>query len=171
MTEPFAVYEKALKATTQLTTENVQRVFTECLADPQAAEGDPTIEVEGIMHTWIFNGEAIEAHDAEISAMLAKLPTEFQSVGVGGGGGWSFLNMCYDRDGNQWTGLHLEVERLVMLGIAAGKATFQMPRGMWEILPGGMPYIVVDPAGLRHIEMGVGSDGPIMKPTKRGGTE
>ena len=60
------------------------------------------------------------------------------------GGGWSFLNMCVDKDGNQWTGFHEIVDKLLMLGIAIGKMSFLLPKQMWSILPGGMPYVVVN---------------------------
>jgi len=29
------------------------------------------------------------------------------------------------------------------LGIASGKLSYLMPREMWKVLPGGMPYLVV----------------------------
>jgi hypothetical protein len=51
-----------------------------------------------------------------------------------------------DKDGNQWTGLHLVMEQLFMLGLATDQANWCMPdREIWKSLPGGMPYVVVDP--------------------------
>lgn len=73
--------------------------------------------------------------------MLNELPMNFMQSG---GQGWSFLNMCVDKNGNQWTGSHEIVDKLVCLGIASGYANFVLPRGMWKILPGGMPYIAID---------------------------
>jgi len=69
------------------------------------------------------------------------LPDEFHT---GKGGGWSFLDACNDRNGAQWTSLHRTMDQLVCLGHAIGAVSFCLPREMWKILPGGMPYFVVD---------------------------
>jgi hypothetical protein len=78
---------------------------------------------------------------AEIRAMLAELPDQYRKSG---GGGWSFLNACDDRHGTQWTGFHRTMEHLFMLGLAIGAVTLLMPRELWDALPGGMPYYMVD---------------------------
>jgi len=54
--------------------------------------------------------------------------------------GWSFLQMCEDKHGQQWTGEHRAMEELVVLGQAAGFVALLAPREMWPVLPGGMPY-------------------------------
>jgi len=51
--------------------------------------------------------------------------------------------MCMDKHGVQW-GEHRNIEQLVVLGIAAKMVKYCMPRDMWGILPGGMPYIAID---------------------------
>lgn len=56
---------------------------------------------------------------------------------------WSFLNLCTREDGTQWTGSHATMEQLVCLGVGAGKMKYLLPRSMWNILPGGMPYLAV----------------------------
>ena len=114
-----------------LTAQNVEKLFAECFREI----GEPT---EGVMGKAALD---IVGHEPEIESMLAQLPNEFQRTG---GGGWSFLNACMDKDGGQWTGMHLTVDKLFMLGIAAGKAKWLMPRDMWPALPGGMPYIIVN---------------------------
>jgi len=68
------------------------------------------------------------------------LPEQFKGSA---GGGWSFLNACDDKHGNQWTDLHLRMEQLFQLGIGIGKVKCLMPRAMWSALPGGMPYYAV----------------------------
>lgn len=120
-----------------LTAKRVESAFRQCLA----ADGAEGITTEGIMHTVTFGAAAIEGHRDEIRAMLACLPDQFRRSG---GGGWSFLNACTDRDGRQWTGLHMTMEELFLLGMAAGLVTDLMGRDMWPALPGGMPYYVVD---------------------------
>jgi hypothetical protein len=96
--------------------------------------------VEGIVTTVAFSPAAIQAHRADIGALLAELPDSFQSSG---GGGWSFLNACNDRHGVQWTSFQLVMEHLFLLGLAGGQVSELLPRDMWSAFPGGMPYYVV----------------------------
>ena len=124
-----------------LSAQRVSEVFEACLA--HGSESHPTLTVQGIVHTAHFAEIELHDHRAEIGGMLAQLPTEFQPHIEGGGGGWSFLQACMDRDGRQWTGFHLVMEKLVLLGLGTGQVTFCMPREMWEVLPGGMPYFAV----------------------------
>lgn len=126
----------------RLTAEAVDAIVEACLFEP----GEPResqVEVEAVVHTYHFHPGRIAAHTAEISALLAELPVAFRA-GEPGGGGWTFLNACDDRHGRQWTGLHIKVEALFALGIAVGKARWLMPREMWDVLPGGMPYVAVE---------------------------
>ena len=124
---------------TVLDPERVSAIFTDCLF----RDGEDTsnhIKAEGIVRNVGFHPERLQNHKAEIEAMLDELPDEFKKSG---GGGWSFLNACNDKHGNQWTGLHQRMEQLFQLGIGIGKVQYQMPREMWSVLPGGMPYLVV----------------------------
>jgi len=73
--------------------------------------------------------------------MLKCLPDTFMSKS---GGGMSFLNMCNDKDDSQWTDMHQNVDELVCLGKAINVVKFLMPREMCSVLPGGMPYIVIE---------------------------
>lgn len=115
----------------KLTAQNVEKLFAKCFRET----GEP---IEGIGGSAALD---TSAHESDIAEMLAQLPAEFQRSG---GGGWSFLNACMDKGGGQWTGLHSTMDKLFMLGIAAGKAQWLMPREMWPLLPGGMPYVVVN---------------------------
>lgn len=117
---------------TNLTAERVETLFLQCMR----ANGK---DVAGIVTRTTLD---TAGHEAEIAAMLADLPDEFQSSS---GGGWSFLNACHTKAGVQWTDLHSTMEKLFMLGIASGQAQYLMPRELWSALPGGMPYIVVKP--------------------------
>ena len=124
----------------ELTAQNVNNVFMDCLFK----DGEDTsgyIEARGIVMNAGFHPERLESHKAEVAKMLAGLPSEFQKSG---GGGWTFLNACNDKNGNQWTGEHRTMEQLFLLGIALGIAEFQLPREVWGAFPGGMPYIVVN---------------------------
>ena len=59
------------------------------------------------------------------------------------GGGYTFLNLPVDRNGEQW-GEQPTAESLYCLAAALGLAGFCMPREFWSSLPGGVPYIWFD---------------------------
>ena len=124
----------------KLTAENVNSIFMDCLFK----EGEPTenlVKAEGVISTFGFHPGRIKKHTKEIYDMLKQLHKEFQKDS---GGGMSFLNACNDKDGNQWTGLHQDMEQLVVLGIAINKVRYCLPRELWSSLPGSMPYFVVE---------------------------
>lgn len=118
-----------------LTAENVENLHKACLT----TKDTNFIVSFGIRHDAKYSRSAIEAHKAEIRSMFNQLPENFKKSK---GGGWSFLNMCMTKDDVQWTGLHSTMEKLVTLGIAAQLCDYLLPKDMWDILPGGMPYIV-----------------------------
>lgn len=72
--------------------------------------------------------------------MCEQLPESFHESK---GGGWSFLNMCEDKGGNQWSGTHKTMEQLLCLGMAMNKMKILLPREVWKIFPGGMPYVAI----------------------------
>lgn len=119
--------------------EHVQAVFMACLFKDGEDTSDHIV-ADGIVQTVGFHPGRIEEHRQEIHNMLAELPDEFRASN---GGGSSFLNACMNKHGNQWTGVHQTQEQLVQLGIAIGEVEYCLPRDMWKILPGGMPYIAV----------------------------
>lgn len=119
--------------------QRVTNIFLDCLFKDGEETKDHVV-AEGIVQTVGFHPGRLEDHRSEIEALLGELPDEFKASN---GGGWSFLNACMDRHGNQWTGLHQVMEQLVQLGIAIGKVEYQLPREAWSALPGGMPYFVI----------------------------
>jgi len=127
-------------------TKKLEEIFFDCfLTEKELEELDETgeplfevIKVEAIVSNFGFHSERIKKHADEIVDFLDELPDEFKSSG---GGGWSFLNACMDRHGNQWGG-HNHMEQLFALGIAIGKVKFLMPRKMWRSFPGGVPYVL-----------------------------
>ncbi len=121
-----------------LTAKNVNDVFMDCLFQ-SGEDTSRAILAEGVVHKFGFNPDRLEAHKTEIREMLECLPDEFQADK---GGGTSFMNACITKDGDQWGG-HSDIEKLLVLGIATKQAEILMPRDMWNILPGGMPYIGV----------------------------
>jgi hypothetical protein len=114
----------------------VEELIKDCLNGSE----DGAILVNGIVRNFGFSPEKIASHKREIRELLNEMPLQFHKAT---GGGWSFLNLCMDKDGEQW-GEQSDCESLIVLGIAAKLASYVMPRDMWSILPGGVPYIVFD---------------------------
>lgn len=137
----------------ELTAEAVETLVRYCLYREEELTGaDPApdrIEVEGIIRTFGFHPGRIAEKSTEIGALLQQLPEAFHAQSATnprGGGGWSFLQACVDRDGRQW-GEHQQMEALFVLGIAAGRAKWTLPKSLWPSLPAGMPYATIyDPS-------------------------
>ena len=126
----------------------VEATLIDCLfTDEEAPDGKPpkdAVMAEGILRNFGLHPQRLESHREEVKGWLDLLSDDFR---YGGGGGMSFLNACYDRNGEQWTGLHLRMEQLFVLGIGLGMARWTLPREMWDVLPGGMPYVTVGIGG------------------------
>lgn len=122
--------------------EKLAQTLDEIMRDSMNGTEDGALVVEGVTAKFGFSPAKIEKHKATIKEALDAMPTEFHASG---GGGWSFLNLCMTKDGKQW-GEHRDVQNLIVLGIAAGMAKYQLPRELWAALPGGMPYIVFNTA-------------------------
>ena len=125
----------------ELTAKNVHDVFERCLfKEEELKDGKPEgeyISVHGIMRNFGFHPERVKAEKKNIEDMLSNLPEPFSKDG-----GWSFLKLCEDKNGNHW-GEHLTMELLMVLGIAIGKVEYSFPRELWRALPGGVPYITI----------------------------
>lgn len=121
----------------------VEEIYVASLAEGLSESSLNYKVTEGVLRPTAFNMEKLERHREEVAAMLSWLPTEFRPMDQGGGGGWSFLQACMDREGRQWTGLHRTQDQLFQLGIALGMAEWLAPRNMWDIFPGGMPYAAI----------------------------
>jgi hypothetical protein len=119
----------------ELTTENVKTVFEKCITDSELG----SLIIGGPVHQCMMSKEKLKEEEENIYSMLKQLPDDFMQ---NGGGGMSFLNACIRKDGVHW-GEHINIEMLLILGFGINKASYCMPRDMWSILPGGMPYFVV----------------------------
>ena len=122
-----------------LTSERVEEVFMDCLYKDMEARKDAVI-VMGIILNVGFHPERLEAHRQDVKVMLAELMPEFHQKT---GGGWTFLNLCNDKHGRQWTSFHEIQEQLCLLGNALGLSEYLMDREMWAAMPGGVPYFMV----------------------------
>jgi len=129
-----------------LTAEKVEELVRYCLFTEEELAAIPKGNVpsdaniaRGVRTHMGFNPRRIKEKKEEIRALLMELPHQFrESVG----GGWSFLNACNDKDGNQW-GEHRDIDALMCLGLGVGLVRLQLPRDVWGLLPGGLPYFVV----------------------------
>ena len=126
-----------------LETDTVEKIFFDCLFKSEEIKEDKIPEdailVDGITNKFGFHPNRILQHKNEIIALLNELPENFH---VNKGGGWSFLNACIDKDGNQW-GEHRNIEQLVCLGIGIKRVSYNLPRELWSALPGSLPYFII----------------------------
>ncbi len=123
----------------KLTSEAVQRIISDCLYKEDEIT-DEAVLVEGIRSKYGFHPDRLMNNKTEIGELLTELPEEFHT---GTGDGWSFLNACVTKEGSQW-GEHRDVEALMVLGLATEQVSYLMPRDMWKLMPGGMPYFKVE---------------------------
>lgn len=133
----------------KLTPQNVQEVVRDSLfrEDALTPEGRPKnpddlTEVRGIVSHLGFDRNRLEKHRQDVISMLEQLPDGFKK---GTGDGWSFLNLCEDKDGRLWTGMHKIMDELCCLAIGLKIGAFLPPdREMWSMFPGGLPYVGFD---------------------------
>lgn len=129
----------------QLTTENVSRIFRNCLfrqdelRDLQPGQIPPgAVLAHGIRLKVGFHSGRLEQYQDEIQKLLEELPDDFQSWAPGG----SFLAAHKDKHGNYW-GEHPNIEELYILGLAAGLIENILPREEWHLLTGSLPMFRV----------------------------
>lgn len=129
----------------RLTAENVHDTMSACLYDDPSIKTEAdlpadALRVEGIVRNFALDPKRVAAHKDAIRSMVEELPASFHAKS---GGGWSFLNACMLETGEQW-GEQSSVEALYVLGQAAGFVKCLLPRDTWPLLPGGVPYFVVN---------------------------
>ena len=118
--------------------QELENVFVSCLFE----DGEPTdnaVIVDGIMSKFGFHPDRLEASRDQVRGWLEQLPDSFHRDS---GGGMSFLNACVTKNDEHW-GEHPSMDRLFCLGIGLGLVTNLMPREVWPMLPGGMPYFQI----------------------------
>jgi len=123
----------------KLNSQIVNEIFKDCLFENDKFVKNPKI-IESVNMKIGFDPEKLKKNNSKIKEMLNELSDDFHK---NKGGGMSFLNMCDDRNGNQWTGSQRNMDELVALGLATDNLSYLLPRDMWQILPGGMPYLVI----------------------------
>lgn len=142
----------------ELSSKRVHAIMSDCLFRNEELPTDGSVPpgavvAEAVMLRCGMHPERLEGHRSEVEAMLNDLPDAFME---NSGGGMSFLNACMDKRGRQW-GEHACIDALVALGLGLGVVSFCLPRNLWSMLPGGMPYFVVHPEKRRRAAGGEGA--------------
>lgn len=132
----------------------VEKLIKRCLFE-DGANTDSAVISEGIVRNFGFNPEELNKPDvqAKLEEIIQLLPVQFHT---GGGDGWTFLNLPTTADGTQW-GDQAHAEELLCLAQALGMAGYCLPRDMWNILPGGVPYVWFKNKDVQNVSHG--SDG------------
>lgn len=132
----------------ELTAANVNEVAGRVLfRDDEIVDGNvpaDAVRVEGIVCNYAFSRDRLNSEKLNIASLLDGLADDFKT---GGGGGMSFLNACMTKEGVHWAE-HPTMGMLFALGIGCGLCSYTLPRDMWAILPGSVPYITIDSAAL-----------------------
>lgn len=121
-----------------LTSDKVIGIYKECLMhDDEVKNNEPLVDftmAEGLRAITVFNTERLNSRKSDIIQMVDELP----NIDAGP----SFLALCMDKNGRQWTGDHGVMDLLVQLGIGVGALSYCLPRDMWTLLPGQVPMII-----------------------------
>lgn len=120
--------------------EIVNTIFERCLLIGTKIEESDQIIIDCIVQKFVLSKSEIQNNKDEIVRILNCMHDNFK---LGSGGGWSFLRLPFDKYDRHWCE-HPTAEKLCALGIALGIVKFQFPRDLWESLPGGVPYLVID---------------------------
>ena len=134
----------------KLTAANVHNVFADCFYNedeikeiPKGEYPKDAIFADGVLSKVALHPGRVASHRSDVASMLSELSDDFMHDK---GGGMSFLNACVTKDGEQW-GEHRNMEQLFLLGIALKMVRPLLPREMWGMLPGSMPFYVVNTEG------------------------
>ncbi len=122
--------------------QRLEAVFMDCLFrnKAEAKTFEPVLS-SGIAVNVGFHPERLASHAETIKALIKEVVKE--DFYEDAGGGYSFLHLPFDKDDEQW-GEQRNAEQLFLLAQALKLASFCVPKEMWSMLPGGMPYVVFE---------------------------
>jgi hypothetical protein len=87
-----------------------------------------------------FSPTRISEHQSDIVDLFKQLPEAFTgTLGIGA----SFLDIGQNNARQMWTDSPIVMEKLVLLGIAAGATSYVHPREEWRNFERKAPYVVV----------------------------
>lgn len=126
--------------------EEVTKIFMDCLfKDDEIENGLPKCGsyelANGVVHKIGFHPDRVKSYTTRIGEIINELPSEFIT-----GGGWTFLNLPTDKNGDLWTSFQKVADQLLCLAIATkqGRIMKDIPS---DLLPGGVPYVVFKVGG------------------------
>lgn len=119
----------------------IHALFTPEEIGLSAAPPADAVIVRGVQHRYGFHPDRLEEARPLIVATIQELAPSFRIDGPVAGGGWSFLNLPFDAKDQQW-GEHENAEMLLVLALGLKLARYVLPRAMWHVLPGEVPYVV-----------------------------
>lgn len=117
----------------ELTRSNVQKIMLEALPGKENEPG--CIKVDGVVATYLLKEDVLSKYKNDIIDMLHQLPDKFTEEHQG----YSFLEACMTKSEEHW-GEHRDIEALMVLGIGIKRVVVPLPKEVWFILPGGVPY-------------------------------
>ena len=114
----------------------VNLAFRKCLF---REEEDKTnyVRVEGLTNIFCLHPERLEEQRELVKACLDELPPIFKE-------GYSFLKLCENKDGDLWTGMQRTCQELVVMAVGLNLMSYCLPREVWPVLPGGVPYVIIN---------------------------
>lgn len=111
-----------------LNPESVRELLISCMfKDSDIKEEKPIREftlVEGLVGLFILDTEKINENKQKIKELIDLLPDMSVSK--------SFVDLCFDRNGRQWTGEQQMMDVLVVLGVAANILKYTLPKEKWK---------------------------------------
>lgn len=123
--------------------ERVHDIMKRALYEVHGPDTADAVLVEGVVSRYGFDPARLATVKPEVARLIRDVVPDAFLPGTGGG--QSFLALAEDRNGEHWAE-HQTIEALCCLAIATGQAKWCLPRDMWAILPGGMPYVTFLPA-------------------------
>lgn len=116
----------------------IHEIFMYCLFD-EGEDQTGAVLVQGLSSGFGFHPERL----AEVKEDLRKIASDVVSDEFleSKGGGMTFLRLPVGRDGKVWCEQKTSQE-LMCLCIASGFANYCLPRELWDMMPGGVPYLV-----------------------------
>lgn len=118
-----------------INSDEVHKHFMDCLFNDGEAT-DKHIAVNGLTINIGLHPDRLESKRKFIEECIGQLPEEFTK-----GGGWTFLNLCKTKDGQQWTDFHRVMEEFVIMAMGLKLCEYCLPREFWGSLIGGVPYV------------------------------
>jgi hypothetical protein len=122
----------------KLEASNVEKVFAECINDDGSNRAQ-VVTIAGLTGDFTFFKLVLDQWENDIIDMLRQLPEAF----TGKDSGDTYLNLCYNREKLRWTVDNATMEKLIVLGIAIGKAAFYLPKKTGDSFQINMPYVVI----------------------------